>query len=100
LVIGRGLWSGWLDTGRPAGASARGRTRAALGVPRDAVRFAAFGKITAEKRIDAILRAFDAVARRRSSRICPDTSPRTTRRPRAQSSPRSVFQSSDFRVQI
>jgi glycosyltransferase involved in cell wall biosynthesis len=49
-----------------AGAAARGRARAALGVPPDAVLFAAFGKITAEKRIDAILRAFDAVARERS----------------------------------
>ena len=49
-----------------AGAAARGRARAALGVPPDAVLFAAFGKITAEKRIDAILRSFDAVAGDRS----------------------------------
>ena len=43
-------------------AAARGRVRAMLGVPPEAVLFAAFGKITAEKRIGAILRAFDAVA--------------------------------------
>jgi len=48
-----------------ADASARARVRAALGVPGDAVLFAAFGKITAEKRIDAILRAFDTLARER-----------------------------------
>ena len=47
-------------------AAARGRVRAALGVPPDAVLFAAFGTITAEKRIGAILRAFDAVARERA----------------------------------
>ena len=49
----------------------RGAARAcapALGVPDDAVLFAAFGKITAEKRIGAILRAFDAVARERARR--------------------------------
>jgi glycosyltransferase involved in cell wall biosynthesis len=49
-----------------AGASARGRVRAALGVPNDAVLFAAFGKITAEKRARAILRAFEALARERA----------------------------------
>ena len=49
-----------------AGAAARGRGRAALGVPDDAVLFAAFGNITAEKRIGAILRAFDALARERA----------------------------------
>jgi len=48
-------------TAGPAGA-ARRRVRQALGVPENAVLFAAFGKITAEKRIGAILRAFDAVA--------------------------------------
>jgi glycosyltransferase involved in cell wall biosynthesis len=45
-----------------ADAAARGRVRASLGVGDDAVLFAAFGKITAEKRLGAILRAFDAVA--------------------------------------
>jgi glycosyltransferase involved in cell wall biosynthesis len=49
-----------------ADAAARGRARAALGVPADALLFAAFGKITAEKRIDAIVRAFDAIARERA----------------------------------
>ena len=44
---------------------ARQRVRAALGVPEAAVLFAAYGKITAEKRIAAILRAFDQVARDR-----------------------------------
>ena len=48
-----------------ADAGARARVRAALGVPDQAVLFAAFGKITAEKRIGAILRAFDAIARER-----------------------------------
>jgi glycosyltransferase involved in cell wall biosynthesis len=42
--------------------AARERGRAVLGVPPEAVLFAAFGKITAEKRIGAILRAFEAVA--------------------------------------
>jgi glycosyltransferase involved in cell wall biosynthesis len=42
--------------------SARARLRAALGVGERAVLFAAFGKITAEKRIGAILRAFSALA--------------------------------------
>ena len=48
------------------GAAARERVRTALGVPADAMLFAAFGKITAEKRIAAILRAFDLVARERA----------------------------------
>jgi glycosyltransferase involved in cell wall biosynthesis len=46
--------------------AARQLVRAALGVPADAVLFAAFGKITAEKRIAAILRAFAPIARDRS----------------------------------
>jgi glycosyltransferase involved in cell wall biosynthesis len=50
----------------PPGAAARARVRAALGVPADAVLFASFGKITTEKRIGAILRAFDALARERA----------------------------------
>ena len=45
--------------------AARARVRASLGVRDEAVLFAAFGKITAEKRIGAILRAFDAVASER-----------------------------------
>jgi len=45
-----------------ADAAARARLRARFGVRDDAVLFASFGKITAEKRIAAILRAFDAVA--------------------------------------
>ena len=45
-----------------ADAAARRRIRAALGVPDQATLFAAFGKITAEKRIGAILRAFEAIA--------------------------------------
>jgi glycosyltransferase involved in cell wall biosynthesis len=45
--------------------AARRHVRQALGVPEDAVLFAAFGKITAEKRIGAILRAFDVIARER-----------------------------------
>ncbi len=49
-----------------ADTAARGRTRASLGVPDDAVLFAAFGKITAEKRVRAILGAFDALARERA----------------------------------
>lgn len=48
-----------------AGGAARDRVRDALGIPREAMVFAAFGKITAEKRIGAIVRAFDAVARER-----------------------------------
>jgi glycosyltransferase involved in cell wall biosynthesis len=47
--------------------TARRRTRASLGVPDDAVVFAAFGKITAEKRVGAILRAFEALARERAN---------------------------------
>ena len=49
-----------------AAGAARGRVRQALGVPPDGVLFTAFGKITAEKRIGAILRTFDAVARERA----------------------------------
>src|SRR3954466_11785135 len=49
----------------PSGAAARDRVRDALGIPRDAMVFAAFGKITAEKRIAAIVRGFDALARER-----------------------------------
>jgi glycosyltransferase involved in cell wall biosynthesis len=47
-------------------AAARARVRTMLGVPEDAVLFAAFGKITAEKRIGPILRAFDAIADERA----------------------------------
>jgi glycosyltransferase involved in cell wall biosynthesis len=47
-------------------AAARSRVRAAIGVPDDALLFAAFGKMTAEKRIDAILRAFHVLAAERS----------------------------------
>ena len=50
---------------RAAGPAARSHVRAALGVPDEAVLFAAFGKITSEKRVGAILRAFAAVARER-----------------------------------
>ena len=46
--------------------AARTATRAALGIPADAVLFAAFGKITAEKRIEPIVRAFDVLAGERS----------------------------------
>jgi glycosyltransferase involved in cell wall biosynthesis len=46
--------------------AARGRMRASLDVPDGAVLFAAFGKITAEKRVGAILRAFEALARERA----------------------------------
>jgi glycosyltransferase involved in cell wall biosynthesis len=49
-----------------ADATGRERVRAAHGIPREAAVFAAFGKITAEKRIGAIVRAFDAVARERA----------------------------------
>ena len=49
-----------------ADAAARRRVRATLGVPDDAVLFAAFGKVTAEKRIGAILGAFDRLARERA----------------------------------
>lgn len=48
-----------------ADATVRARRRASLGVPDKAVLFAAFGKITAEKRIGAILRAFEALAHER-----------------------------------
>jgi glycosyltransferase involved in cell wall biosynthesis len=44
-------------------AESRARVRDGLGVPAGAVLFAAFGKITAEKRTGAILRAFDTLAR-------------------------------------
>jgi glycosyltransferase involved in cell wall biosynthesis len=47
-------------------APARDRVRAALGVGRHDVLFSAFGKITAEKRIGAIIRAFTALAAERS----------------------------------
>ena len=50
----------------PTDAAARGRVRAALGVPDEAILFAAFGKITTEKRIGAILRAFATLARERT----------------------------------
>jgi len=43
--------------------AARERVRAALGVPARSVLFGAFGKITAEKRIGQILRAFAAIVR-------------------------------------
>jgi glycosyltransferase involved in cell wall biosynthesis len=52
--------------GTPAfqtGAAARGRVRASLGVSGQSVLFAAFGTITAEKRVGAILRAVAALAR-------------------------------------
>lgn len=49
-----------------AGGADRRRVRAALGVPDQDVVFAAFGKITADKRIGAIFRAFDAIARERA----------------------------------
>ncbi|HEX4521903.1 MAG TPA: glycosyltransferase family 4 protein [Casimicrobiaceae bacterium] len=49
-----------------ADAGARARVRKALGVPDEAVLFAAFGKITNEKRIDAIVRSFDRLARDRA----------------------------------
>jgi glycosyltransferase involved in cell wall biosynthesis len=50
----------------PAHAAARARVRARLGVPGEEVLFAAFGKMTAEKRIDAILRAFQSIAAERA----------------------------------
>ncbi len=46
--------------------AARRRVRASLGLPDGAVLFAAFGKITAEKRVGAMLRAFEALARERA----------------------------------
>jgi glycosyltransferase involved in cell wall biosynthesis len=42
--------------------AARGRIRSALGVGENAVLFASFGKVTAEKRIDAIVRALGTLA--------------------------------------
>jgi glycosyltransferase involved in cell wall biosynthesis len=48
------------------GVAARGRLRESLGVPDQAVLFAAFGKITAEKRVSAIFRAFEALAHERA----------------------------------
>jgi glycosyltransferase involved in cell wall biosynthesis len=56
-----------LGTPAPAPrADARVRVRAALGIDDDAVVFTAFGKITAEKRIAAIVRAFGALGAERS----------------------------------
>ncbi|HET6954964.1 MAG TPA: glycosyltransferase family 4 protein [Vicinamibacterales bacterium] len=49
-----------------AHAAARARVRTKVGVPDEAVVFAAFGKMTAEKRIDAILRAFQSIAAERA----------------------------------
>ena len=43
-------------------AAVRARVRARFGVPESAVLFAAFGKMTAEKRIEVILRAFETIA--------------------------------------
>jgi glycosyltransferase involved in cell wall biosynthesis len=43
-------------------AAARAHVRARLGVPQNAVLFASFGKMTAEKRIEAILRSFETIA--------------------------------------
>jgi glycosyltransferase involved in cell wall biosynthesis len=43
-------------------AAGRARVRARFGVPENAVLFAAFGKMTAEKRIEVILRAFETMA--------------------------------------
>src|SRR5262245_63232662 len=55
-----------LGTPPPAAdASARGRVRAALGVGDRGLLFSAFGKITAEKRIGAIVRAFTTLAAER-----------------------------------
>lgn len=53
------------DLEAPA-AAARARIRALVGVPDEAMLFAAFGKMTAEKRIDAILRAFQTIAAERA----------------------------------
>src|SRR5438128_6709540 len=56
-----------LGTAAPAvDAPARDRVRAVLGVGERGVLFSAFGKITAEKRIGAIVRAFTALAAERS----------------------------------
>ena len=62
--------------------AARARVRAALGVPDDACCSRAFGKITAEKRIGAILRAFDGARRasRPTSICCWPATRRTIRR--------------------
>jgi glycosyltransferase involved in cell wall biosynthesis len=49
------------STAPGAAAAGRARVRASLGIPDEAVLFTAFGKLTAEKRIGAILRAFDAI---------------------------------------
>jgi glycosyltransferase involved in cell wall biosynthesis len=46
-----------------ADAGARARVRQAFGIRDEAVLFAAFGKITNEKRIDAIVHTFDRLAR-------------------------------------
>jgi glycosyltransferase involved in cell wall biosynthesis len=46
--------------------AARARVRAGFGVPDEAILFAAFGKMTAEKRIGAILRAFRSIAAERA----------------------------------
>ena len=55
-----------LGKGAPAaGPSARSRVRAALGVGDRGVLFAVFGKVTAEKRIEAIVRAFATLAAER-----------------------------------
>jgi glycosyltransferase involved in cell wall biosynthesis len=45
-----------------SGPGARARIRSSLGIPDGSVAFAAFGKITAEKRISAMLRAFGTLA--------------------------------------
>jgi glycosyltransferase involved in cell wall biosynthesis len=56
-----------IHLGHPASSvpdpAARDRVRAALGVPAGSLLFGAFGKITAEKRIGTILRAFSAIVR-------------------------------------
>jgi glycosyltransferase involved in cell wall biosynthesis len=46
----------------PPSAGARERVRAELGVPPDAIVFAAFGRVTAEKRLAAIVRAMATLA--------------------------------------
>jgi glycosyltransferase involved in cell wall biosynthesis len=58
-TIGLGTAPVWAD------AAARARVRKALRIPDEAVLFAAFGKITNEKRIDAIVRCFDRLASER-----------------------------------
>ena len=47
-----------LDFAQGLGTDTRSRVRRALAIPDDSLTFAAFGKITAEKRIDQVLRAF------------------------------------------